>query len=877
MIFVLSTTLTNATFSYTTTLQNSFSQRPDTLDPRIQMEQDSLPKEQGDEEGKEQGQESSDFIQTEIDYTANDSIVMSRVNNKIFLYKEAKVTYGNIELTADYIEYNQDSNTVFARGVKDSTGKFVGQPVFKEGEKAYDAETIRYNFKTKEGYIKNVVTEEEDGFLHGETTKKHTNNHFHFKDGKYTTCDKDHPHFYISISKGMVVPNEQIVAGPSYLVIEDIPLPIGIPFGLFPIQKKQSSGIVIGGGSDLRVGGGVGGAASGGGFGEESERGFYMKDVGYYFGISDNMDLKLLGSVYSKGSWGVRMDYNYIKRYKFSSKLSLDYKRLVTGDKGSPDYVSQRDYSIIWRHSQAPKANPYSSFNASVNYSSTSYDKFHAENSQDYTNNTKTSNISYSKQWPGSPFNFTGKLRHNQNSRNNTVNLTLPEMSFNMSRQYPLRQFNKSGRSKWYDDVQLSYDANLRNQIQSPDSTLFKNTTYSDFESGFQHRIPLSLNFKVLKYLNITPNVNYKGILYPRYIERSWNPQTQSVVEDTVEDFRYAQSVEPALSMSISPKIFGMFQFTGENSKVQAIRHVMTPSVSFNFRPSLGAMTARYYDEYQVDTTGKMREYSIFDGQLYSPPSSPQKSGNIGLGLSNNVEMKVRSESDTTNKPKKVTLLNQLSFNSGYNIFADSLNWSAISINGRTTLFENNISLNFGGSLDPYALDDNGSRVDEFEWSKNGNLGRLTRVNASVNMNLGPGGKNAQGESEGGSGQGNGGRSFGKNRYDYFYIPWSLSVGYNFNYSKPRFESNVTQTVSLSGNFSLTDKWRFNFSTHYDIAEEKFSTTWINITRDLHCWTMTFRWVPFGLRQHYNFKISVNSSVLQDLQLKKRNSWYDNL
>jgi lipopolysaccharide assembly outer membrane protein LptD (OstA) len=801
----------------------------------------------------------SDFIQTQITYNAADSIVMSRTDNKIYLYKNATVNYGEIELKADYIEYSQDSNYVYARGLKDSTGKVVGKPVFKEGDQSYDAEMIRYNFKTREGYIKKVVTKEQEGFLHSETTKKHSNDHFHFKDGKYTTCDKAHPDFYINISKGMVVPNERIVAGPSYLVIEDIPLPLVLPFGYFPIQKKQSSGILM-----PR-------------YGEEGGRGFYLRDIGYYFGISEHMDLKVMGSIYSRGSWGVNLDYRLMERYKYTSNFSLDFKRLVKGDKGSPDYVASRDYSIIWNHRQDPKASPYSSFNANVNYSSTSYDRLHSRNIEDRVSNTKSSSISYQKTWPGSPFSFNGKLRHSQNSSTNMVNLILPEMSLSMSRQYPFRQFNNTGRSKWYDDIQVSYNANMKNQIQSPDSTLFDNMQYSDFESGFQHRIPLSLNFKVLQYLNITPNVNYTGVLYPRYVERYWDETQQRVVEDTVEDFRYAQSVEPNLSMSISPKIFGMFQFKNPDAKVQAIRHVMTPSVNFNFRPDLGDMTSRYYDTYQVDTTGRVREYSYFDGQLYRPPSPPRRSGTVGFGLSNNLEMKVKSKSDTTEQLKKVSLLKQLSFNSGYNIFADSLKWSSININGRTSLFNNKVSLNFGGNFDPYAINDDGQRIDEFQWSKNGELGRLTRFNASVNMNLGPGGgsqSSRKGNNQQGQTQAPG---VVENPYSYFHVPWSLQVGYNFNYTKPGFESNITQTVSVSGNFSLTDKWQFNFSTFYDIKEDKISTAQLSVTRNLHCWSMTFDWTPVGRFASYFFEIHVNSNILQDLKLTKQNSWYDNL
>lgn len=842
--------------SFADTSRENFSQ--DTI-KKDTSRQDSLKK---DTSKKEKQQT---ILDSKVDYEAKDSIILSRRKNKVYLYGDAKVVYGDIELTAAYIEYAQDSNIVSASGVEDSTGKMIGLPVFNEGGKTYNAHNIRYNFKSEKGYIQRVKTEEEGGYLHSSVTKKHQDREFHFKDGKYTTCDHDHPHFYIRISKGKVVPGEKIIAGPSYMVLEDLPLyPLMIPFGYFPIQKKRSSGIY-----DPS-------------FGEESRRGFYLKG-GYYFGINDYMDLKVYGEIYTKGSWNANLDYQLKKRYKYTSDLSVNYDRLLIGEKGADDYKNTRGFQVRWTHRQSSKANPYSSFNANVNLSSTSYDKEFSKNMQDYTTNTKSSNISYQKTWPDSPFSFNGKLRHSQNSKTKMVNLTLPEMSFDMSRQYPLRQLNKSGRSKWYDDLQVSYNADLKNKINSPDSLLLKNTQFSDFESGFQHSMPVSLNFKVLQYLNITPKASYRGVLFPRYIEKSWDPDyidpndsTQGrVVTDTVEQLKYAHSMEPSISANISPKFFGMFQFKNENSKVKAIRHVLTPSVGVSFRPDLGNMTSKYYDEVQVNNEGKTQEYSYFDNQLYSPPSSPRKSGNVNFGLSNNIEMKVRSQSDTTEKTKKIKLLNNLSFNTSYNIFKDSMNWSPIRISGRTNMFDNNLNINFSGNFDPYALNENGNRIDVSEWKKNQKLGRLTSFNLSLSTKLGPDGKSSSNE-ENGSDEG-GSQKQGYNPYDYFDIPWNLNFSYNLNYSKRAFESEVKQTVSVSGNFSLTDKWKINFDSHYDISEDKLSATSISLDRDLHCWSMSFRWVPVGYRKSYRFEISVNKAILKDLKYEKQKTWTDYL
>ncbi len=860
-------------FYFADTTRNNFPQ--DTI-KRDSILQDTIQKDTLSTDSLEQdtskSQKKGMVLETKVDYEAKDSIILSRRKNKVYLYGDAKVVYGNIELTAAYIEYSQDSNVVSAQGVKDSTGKMIGLPVFKDGDKKYDAHKIRYNFKTEEGYIQQVKTKEEGGYLHSKVSKKHHNNEIHFRSGKYTTCDKDHPHFYIRITKGKVVPGEEIIAGPSYMVLEDLPLyPLMLPFGYFPIQKRRSSGIY-----DPS-------------FGEESKKGFYLQG-GYYWGISDHMDLKVYGELYSMGSWNVNLDYRLKKRYKYTSDLSVNYDRLLVGEKGASDYRNSRGFQVRWTHRQSNKANPYSSFSADVNISSTAYNKDFSENMQDYTKNTKSSNISYQKTWPDSPFSFNGKLRHSQNSKTKMVNLTLPSMSFNMNRQYPLRDLFETTGSQWYDELQVSYSADLKNQINQPDSLLFKDTQFSDFESGFKHSMPISLNFKALNHVNISPQAKYQGVLYPRYIEKKWDPDYYDpkkdstygkVVTDTIEEFRYAHSLEPSININISPKIFGMYQFTGENSKVKAIRHVITPSVGFNFRPDLGNMTSKYYDEYKTGADGGISEYSYFDGQLYSPPSSPRRSGNVSIGLSNNVEMKVRSENDTTDKLKKIKLLKNLSFNTSYNVFKDSMNWSPIRISGRTSMFDNNLNISFSGNLDPYAINENERRINVSEWSKNGRIGRLTNFRVSLSTKLGSELMQSEEEdtegSEGKTEDKTENKSEGYNPYDYFDIPWNLSFSYNLNYSKPGFESELTQTVNLSGDFQLTDKWKINFDAHYDITEDKLSATSIGIQRDLHCWSMNFNWVPVGYRKNYRFEISVNKSILKDLKYEKRKSWTDYL
>jgi hypothetical protein len=456
-----------------------------------------------------------------------------------------------------------------------------------------------------------------------------------------------------------------------------------------------------------------------------------------------------------------------------------------------------------------------------------------------------------------------------------------------MSRQYPLRDWINTTGSQWYDDFQVSYSADMKNQINRADSLLFKDTQFSDFESGFKHSMPISLNFKILNYVNISPQAQYQGVLYPRYIEKNWDPDYYDpeldstygkVVTDTVEEFRYAHSLEPSININVSPKFFGMYQFKGEKSKVKAVRHVITPSVGFNFRPDLGNMTSRYYDEYKTSADGDPRQYSYFDGQLYSPPSSPRRSGNVSIGLSNNVEMKVRSKKDTSEKLRKIKLLKNLSFNTSYNVFKDSMNWSPIRINGRTSMFDNNLNISFSGNLDPYAINENAKRINVSEWSKNGRIGRLTNFRVSLSTKLGSKSKQSSGKEEGSEETtGKSSKKGAYNPYDYFDIPWNLSFGYNLNYSKPGFKSELTQTVNLSGDVELTDNWKINFDAHYDITEDKLSATRIGIQRDLHCWSMNFNWVPVGYRKSYRFEISVNKAILKDLKYEKHKSWTDYL
>jgi len=823
-------------------------------------------------------------LDSKVIYSAKDSIALSSDNKKVFLYKKAKIIYGEIILEADYIEYDQERNYVFASGVADSTGKLIGKPKFKEGQEEFIAKTIKYNFKTKKGYIEDVFTEEEQGFLHSEETNKLEDNSFLLKNGKYTTCEnEDHPHFYLSMTKAKVVPNDKIITGPAYLVMLDIPFKfLGVPFGFFPSQSGYSSGIIIPK------------------YGEESKRGFFLQDGGYYFGINDKMDLKVTGDIFSKGSWGGDVEYRFVKRYKFRSNFNFSYAEFIQSELGLPDYEKNKNMQIRWTHSQDAKANPTSKFSAMVNYSTTGYDKYNAKTTEDLNTNTKSSSISYGKNWPGSPFRLNMDLKHSQNSKTENVSLTLPVITFNMDRQYPFRSKNSSGDTKWYEDIEIQYSSKLENKITTADSLLFHGTTFSDFENGFQHSVPLSTNFKILKYFNLSPKVEYTGILYPNYLEvitdtlldDSGNEYIETY-ENVIPTIKYAQLIEPSVSLSVGPNIYGMYRFKNEEGKVEALRHVLTPSVSVSYRPDMGNMVDKYYLDYTYDTLGNTREYSIFDNGIYNFPAAPGQSGNVSFGLNNNFEMKVRTNSDTSSASKKIKILESFKISSSYNIFADSLNWSQISLRGRTSLFTNKLKLNFGASLDPYALNNAKTAVvNKFA----GGVGRLEKIDFSIDFEL----KSKKGEGDDESGASTG-RSQGMalsraegytdyandNYYDIkdeivnyvdFDIPWSLTGGYKYVYSKPLDESKVTQTISLTGTLSLTKKWNISFRTNYDITEKELSSTSLNIKRDLHCWEMTFSWIPVGRMQSYNFQINVKGSTLRDmLKYNKRKSWQDNL
>lgn len=790
------------------------------------------------------------FFEAAIEYNSDDTIVFSLTGQKVFLTKNAFVKYGEIELRAYYIELDLERKEAFAYGIKDTTGTFIDTPEFKDGAEEFTCKELKYNFDTGKGLVNEIITEQEGGFVHSEITKRIDDKTFYLKNGKYTTCDHEHPHFYVKMTKAKMIKDDKIVSGPLYLVLEDVPLPIGLPFALFPFSSSYSSGIIMPS------------------YGEEQRRGFNLRGGGYYWAINDYLDLAVTGDVFANGSWGGYMESSYKTRYRFSGRVATEYHSNTYGDKGLSDYSESTDFAIRWNHTQDSKANPYRTFSASVNFSTSNNDRNNSQSIKKITNNQKQSSISYSKKWADSPFSLNASFRHSQNSRDTTISLTLPSMSLNMTQIYPFRSKGKSTNLKWYDKVGVSYSSKLENRIKTKEKMLMSSSLATDWQNGYQHSIPISTNFKLTKDLTLSPTLNYKGVAYTKSISKSWDTTAKNNVRiDTIQGFKYAHNYSTSASLSLSPKIYGMYTFK-ESSKLAAIRHVMTPSVSISYTPEIGIPRSKYYKTYRNEDTDKDVEYSIFEGSLYGTPTGAKESGSISFGLDNNVEAKMRTANDSTGTEefKKVKIIESLKFSTSYNMFADSLNWSNLRMSGRTKLFNKKLGLNVGSTIDPYKLNASDKRINKFG-------PRLT--NASIDLDFGLSAKDIKGDDKDKKDE-KSPEPWKDTRYVDFDIPWSFSIDYGWTYSKStNKKSTVRQNMGVTGNVSLTPKWKVSFSSGYDFTENEITSSQFTITRDLHCWQMSFNAIPFGTYQSYNFRINVESSILQDLKYEKKQAWQD--
>lgn len=848
-----------------------------------------------------------------VAYQSKDSIIMT-AGNMAYLFGEANVKYQQIELTAEQIDLSMDSSLVFAKFGLDSIGEQFGFPIFKDGGEEYESKTMRYNFKTKKGYITDVITQQGEGYVTAGKTKKMENNDMFMQGGKYTTCDNhEHPHFYFQLTKAKVRPKKNIVAGPAYLVLEDVPLPLAAPFFFFPFSSTYSSGIIFPT------------------FGDESSRGFFLRDGGYYFALSDYVDLALTGEIYTKGSWGLQARSSYKKRYKFSGNFNLAYLVTKLGDKGLPDYSVGKDFKVNWTHTQDPKANPNLSFSASVNFGTSSYDRNQMTNlgTIGATENTKASSVNITKRFNGLPLSISGTMNINQRSQDSSVSVTLPTLNIALSRVFPFKRKNAIGKERWYEKVSVSYSGDFRNSINTKDNLLFKSSLIKDWSNGMQHTIPVSATFNVLKYINISPSFNYKERWYTSKVNKEWDPMKRDLVaKDTVWGFNRIYDYNAALSLSTT--MYGFYKplpFLGD--KIQMIRHRVDPSISFSAAPDFGAANYGYYKQITyMDTDGEVytKEYSPYEGQMFGVPGRG-KQGMVSFSLDNNVEMKIKSDRDTTGF-RKISLIDKLGLSMNYNLAADSFQWSNLNANLRLKLSKQ-FTLNLNGIFDTYTYgyDEKSKRayrVDVPRWRAGKGIGRLMSTGTSFSYtfnqdtfkklfgpkdetnknknseisdtNTPPDGYEAEeeelmaDEQSGGSGKLRGKKEssdgYDSDGYMIHTVPWSFSFSYsmslgydnsNFDIAKLEYPYKLTHSLSFNGNLQPTKNWKFNFNSTYDFDTKKISYMSCSITRDLHCFQMSANFIPVGPYKSYSFSISVSSAMLKDLKYDQRNSYRDNL
>ena len=755
-------------------------------------------------------------IDDQIKYFATDSIIYDLKNNLIKLYNKSEVVYNSIKLNAYFISINLKNNTLYAEGNKISNDSIIQKPIFTENNKEYKSETIKYNFKTEKGIIKKLLTKEGESYLHGDVVKKEKNKTQYLSRGLYTTCDHEKPHFYIKAGKVKFIEGEKIISGPANLIIEDIPTPIFLPFAIFPISNKRSSGILLPS------------------YGNSAALGYNLKDLGYYFGLSDYVDLKITSDIFTRGSFRVGINSNYKKRYKYNGSLNLNFSKTKIGEEYRSDFSINDDFSIKWSHAEDPKIRPNSRFSAMVNIASSSYSKNNLYSS-DYLNNSLSSNISWNKKWDNKPYNLSLNLRHSQNTLTEQVDLTLPELNFNTGR---LKVSKKQRKSSFLSNLGYSYSLNSRTQLRGADSLLFKNVG-KKINSAIKHYIPISTSFSIFKNINISPSFNYTERWYFKKNTQEWNNVTNQIDFDTISGLYSVRDFN--LSINASTKIYGLFDF-----KKTSFRHIITPSISLGYHPDFSNERWNVYSNVQTDSIGNTSQYSYYNGGIYGVPRNG-KYGNISFSLRNNLEMKLKEKEN-----KKIKLIEDFSISGNYNIASDSLNLSPINFSIRNKISQN-LDFQFTSSLDPYKINENGTRLNQLQF-ENGKFGRLTNSNFNVNLKL----KNNE-----------------KKLENEFYIPWNLNIYYNLNYRKPAFEKEIIQSLNFDGRISITKKWDINFRSGYDLKNKDFTFTSIDIYRDLHCWEMMFNWIPFGDRKSYNFVIRVKSDVLQDLKFEKKKNIFD--
>ncbi len=844
-----------------------------------------------------------------VTYSASDSITFDYGNSRANLYGAAKVNYQNLQLDADVISISTDSSIVHAMGREDSTGVIKGKPIFKQGEDEYQPDKISYNFKTRKAFISNVYTQEGEGFMTSEDGKRDSSGVMYVQHGKYTTCDAKHPHFYLSLSRAKMRPGKNVIFGPAYLVVEDVPLPLAIPYGFFPFSSSYSSGFIMPT------------------YGDETSRGFYLRDGGYYFAISDKIDVKALGEIYTKGSWGVSLQSNYKKRYRFNGNFFFSYQNTKEGEKNMPDYSVSKSFKVTWRHSQDSKANPTQSFSASVNFATSSYERNNLTsmyNPESYTQSTRTSSVSYSKTFSDIGLTLAGNFNLSQNMRDSSISVTLPTLNISLNRFNPFKRKKMAGRERWYEKIALSYNGTLTNSINTKENLLFKSSLVKDWKNAMRHQIPVSASFTLLNYINVTPSFSFTDRMYTNKINQSWNTQAQKVERDTIYGFYNVYNYN--MSVSANTKLYGMYRllpcFGGK--KVQAIRHVFTPTVSFSYAPDFSKERYGFYDTYvKTDKNGNVSTvtYSPFSHGQYGTAGRGM-TGNVSLDVSNNVEMKVRTDKDSTGY-KKISLIDELGASLSYNMAAKSRPWSDLNMRVRLKLTKSyTFSLNALFATYAYEFDKNGNVIvgDRTEWS-HGRFGRFQGMSQNLSytfnnqtfsklfgdkdkknnnslvddeseeseeevdptmQNVDPDRKKSE----------NGARKSSDNGVDEdgylkFSLPWSLTFSYGVSMrentqakireNRMRYPYKLTHTLNFSGNIRISEGWNVNFSSGYDLNYKKLSMTTASLTRDLHCFSMSCS-VVLSPYTSYNFTFSADAGTLADvLRWRKQSSYSSNI
>ena len=833
-------------------------------------------------------------LDNQVIFSSKDSMTMVG-RNTTYMYGEGQIDYGDLKLNAAEIRLDMDNSEVYACGREDSIGDLIGTPVFDEGGSSYESKTMRYNFRSKRGFITNVVTQQGEGYLTGGQTKKTEGEDYYIENGRYTTCDDhDHPHFWLQLTRAKVRPQKNVVFGPAYMVLAGLPLPIAIPFGYFPFSDKYASGVIVPT------------------FGDDYVRGFYLSDGGYYFAINDNIDLALTGEIYTKGSWGLSAQSTYRKRYKYSGNFNINYLKSIYGEKSDPDYSSSTNFQVVWSHSQDSKANPNMSLSASVNFTTSGYTRNNINSyySNAFTENTKSSTINMSYRVPNSKWSFSTSLNISQRTQDSTLAVSFPNINVTLSQIYPFKRKRAVGADRWYEKIRMSYSGQFQNSLTAKQDQFFKKSLIKDWRNGMKHNIPVSATFPLLTYINFTPSINLSDRMYTQKVRRSWDPAASAEVCDTTYSLYNVWDFNAAVSFDT--KVYGFFQplpFLGD--KVKMIRHVFTPTVSFSYAPDFSSPFFGYYGSYNyVDAQGvtQNRKYSMFPSALYGVPGQG-KTGMVSVSLANNLEMKVKSDNDSIGE-KKVSLIENLSISQSYNFAADSLNWSNINTSILLRLARQ-FNLNLSATWDVYTYQLNSAgnpvRVNIPRWKAGKGIGRLSSTGTSFSYTFNNDTFKRKKDDQGKNNNPNnmpqdsawedddyddtpGGTPGGHEHEDNLQltpegyvpweVPWSLSVNYSVNYSygafnktKIEYDGKITQNLSLSGNLRPTKNWEFSASASYNFDTHKIAYMNLNISRDLHCFTMRASVIPVGPYKSYNFHISVKSSLLSDLKYDKRSSY----